>query len=73
MERYIVDRIEGEMAVLEREDRSFEDVPLSELPAGVQRHDCLTHDDGTWSIDRARTAERKQQSEDLFHSLFRPA
>lgn len=33
--RYIVDRIEGGVAVLERDDLAFEDVSLSELPEGT--------------------------------------
>lgn len=58
--RYIVDRIEGGVAVLERDDLAFEDVPLSELPEGTAQHDCLEFEGGTWRIDRERTEERKR-------------
>ena len=35
MEKLIVDRIVGDIAVLEKEDRSHIEVPLSEISAGI--------------------------------------
>lgn len=69
--RYIVDRIEGEVAVLERDDLVFEDIPLAELPPGVAKHDCLELEEGRWRIDAERTAARKQLIADKMRSLFR--
>lgn len=69
--RYIVDRIEGAVAVLERDDLEIVDVPLSELPGGVRQHDCLEEVGGAWQIDRDRTAERKRRIEDKMRMLFR--
>lgn len=68
--RYIVDRIEGGVAVLERDDLAFEDVPLSELPAGTVRHDCLELEGGVWRIDRERTEERKRLVAEKMRGLF---
>lgn len=68
--RYIVDRIEGGVAVLERDDLEFVDVPLSVLPEGVRQHDCLEEDGGAWRIDRDRTAERKRRVEERMRRLF---
>lgn len=69
--RYIVDRVEGDVAVLERNDLEFVDVPLSELPEGVRQHDCLEEEGGAWSIDHDRTAERKRRIEEKMRRLFR--
>lgn len=41
MTRYIIDRIEGSLAVLEREDDEFITMPIDDLPAGSKQHDCL--------------------------------
>lgn len=68
--RYIVDRIEGEIAVLERDDLAFVDVPLSELPGGVRQHDCLEEAGGTWRIDPERTSERKRRMEEKIRRLL---
>lgn len=69
--RYIVDRVEGDVAVLERDDLELVDVPLSKLPEGVGRHDCLEEEGGAWWIDRDRTAERKRRIEEKMRRLFR--
>ncbi|KYC62718.1 DUF3006 domain-containing protein [Heyndrickxia coagulans] len=44
---YIVDRIEGEFAVCEKEDRTTVDIRLSELPSAVKAGDVLVVEDGT--------------------------
>lgn len=66
-----MDRIEGDVAVLERDDLEFVDVPLSELPEGVRRHDCLEREGGCWRIDAERTAERRRRIEEKMRRLFR--
>lgn len=68
--RYIVDRIEGDIAVLERDDLTFEDVPLSELPAGTRAHDCLELEGGEWRIDGQRTVQRKVAARNMLDRLL---
>lgn len=68
--KYIVDRIEGEFAVCEKEDRTTVDIRLSELPSGVKAGDVLVVEDGTLRIDRQLTKERKAQIEKLADELF---
>ena len=68
--RYIVDRIEGHIAVLERDDLVFIDVPLSELPREVKAGDCLERVDGMWAFDRKRTKERRSRLEQLMKAAF---
>ena len=70
MARYIIDRFEGDVAVLEHEDRSFSDVPKANLPAGVKAGDCLICDNGTWSIDADETAARAARIAAKMDKLF---
>lgn len=69
--RYIVDRLEGDVAVLERDDLKFVDVPLSRLPEGVRQHDCLVEKDGEWQLDPDRTEARKRRIDKKMRDLFR--
>lgn len=69
--RYIVDRIEGEIAVLERDDLTFVDVSLLDLPDGTDAGDCLLHKDGVWSLDMPRAQERKRRIEQKRQAVFR--
>ncbi|MDO5358022.1 MAG: DUF3006 domain-containing protein [Slackia faecicanis] len=70
MTRYIIDRIENGLAVLEREDGEFITMPTGDLPIGSQQHDCLECEKGCWAIDEKRTAERKAQLRSRLDSLF---
>lgn len=68
----IIDRFEGEYAVCEEEDGGFKKLPRVFLPAGSREGDCLIPaPDGSWQVDRAATAQRRQQIrrmlEDLYH------
>ncbi|OIK08184.1 DUF3006 domain-containing protein [Bacillus sp. MUM 13] len=68
--KYIVDRIEGELAVCEKEDRSTEDIPLKELPAGVQAGDVVIMENGKAWIDKSGTKKRKAYIDSLANELF---
>lgn len=70
MQRCIIDRLEGDIAVCELEDGSMVDTPLSSLPEGVREGDCLVRVDGLWHIDSERTATRKTRIAKLAESLF---
>lgn len=39
--RYIIDRFEGEFAVVELEDKSFIDMPIELVPEGAKEGDIL--------------------------------
>ncbi|WP_342399985.1 DUF3006 domain-containing protein [Weizmannia sp. FSL W8-0676] len=68
--KYIVDRIEGEFAVCEKDDRTTVDIRLSELPSGVQAGDVIIVENGIPRIDRQLTKERKAQIKKLADELF---
>ncbi|MCM1529439.1 MAG: DUF3006 domain-containing protein [Alistipes sp.] len=54
----IIDRFEGDIAVVETED-GFLDIPRSELPADVREGDVLVSCDGGYEVDRETTEQRR--------------
>lgn len=55
----IIDRIEGDFAVVET-DSGMMDIPLSQLPEGSHEGDVLTCTDGVWSRDIKASEERRK-------------
>ena len=62
---WIIDRIEGNIAVCEYEAGKTVDVLLSALPKGVKEGDTLDI-----SIDLKKSNERKENINKLMNSLF---
>ena len=68
--KWIVDRIEGQVAVLENfETGKMQNTKVNELPDGVQERDVLTHIDNIWHIDKGKTQERAANINKLFDKL----
>lgn len=67
----IVDRIEGDMAVLEVDGTKFMDVPLADMPEGCTKGDVYEGGPGTWVKDDGAKAERLKTNADLMASLFK--
>lgn len=67
----IVDRIEGDVAVLEIDGKRFLDVPLSQMPAGCAKGDVYEGTPGSWKKDDAAKTARLQANADLMARLFR--
>ncbi|MGN0453807.1 MAG: DUF3006 domain-containing protein [Ruminococcus sp.] len=68
--RYIIDRFEGDTAVLEDENKEFLNVPKSILPENANEGDCLVFKDGKYIIDEETTKELKEEISDLMDELF---
>lgn len=66
---YILDRLEGETAVLEGEDKLW-DIPRQDLPPETASGDALTWDGQTWNIDQAKTQARKKRMAEKMRRLF---
>lgn len=64
--KWIIDRIENDIAVCEAGDNYFLDIPLHTLPNGVKEGDVLNV-----SIDKAETCDRKKRIDGLMNSLFK--
>lgn len=67
----IVDRIEGAFAVCEMDDKSMQNIALSELPAGIKEGDVLAVDNGTYLIDTKQTKERTERIAQKMNRLFK--
>lgn len=67
--KYIVDRIEGDIAVLESNDNKMIEVSIYELPSKVHDGTALIYNDGKYSIDEEYEKERKKTIEEKFNRL----
>jgi len=68
--QWVVDRIVDDMAVLEREDESFEHVSAAELPKGVREGSVLVRYMDTWQLDQWAEHERRAKLKKLQDGLF---
>ena len=67
----IVDRLEGAFAVCEMDDKSMQNIALSELPAGIKEGDVLTVENSAYVIDIKQTAERSERIAQKMSRLFK--
>ena len=67
----IIDRIAGDIAVLEIDGTRFEDVPLAQLPQGTRQGSVLSGTPGNWHLDPQAQQERLRTNENLMKKLFR--
>lgn len=66
----IIDRFEGDQAVVELEGKRMKNIYTSVLPYGVQEGDVIEFINGKWSHNQAETQIRKAQMEKKFNNLF---
>ncbi|MGN0447873.1 MAG: DUF3006 domain-containing protein [Acutalibacteraceae bacterium] len=66
-----VDRIEEGFAILEKEDMSYENVPLSLLPSGTKEGSVLTFDGTTYTLDPDAEAEARARIIAKQRSVFK--
>ena len=66
----IVDRIEGQLAVIEFPDRTTKDVPLNELPKELKPGDCFLYSDGLFVAAPEETIKRKAKISELMKSMW---
>lgn len=64
--KWIIDRIENNIAVCELENGEMLDVKISALPKGIKEGDVIT-----LSVDETETNERKERIDKLMNSLFK--
>lgn len=68
---YTVDRIEGDWAVLEDENRQMSDVSLAELPAGLREGDLLEQGPEGWALRPELREQRLARNRALLEKLKR--
>ncbi len=64
--KWIIDRIENDIAVCELPNGKTVDIDIGALPSGVKEGDVLTV-----SVDKAETGEIKEKIDRLMNSLFK--
>ncbi|HBN37976.1 MAG TPA: DUF3006 domain-containing protein [Ruminococcaceae bacterium] len=64
--KWIIDRIENNIAVCELENGEMLDVKISALPKGIKEGDVIK-----LSVDETETNERKERIDKLMNSLFK--
>lgn len=69
MEKGIIDRFEGNLAVVEFGEE-MRDIPRSELPENVEVGDMLIFDGESVTIDKAGTEKLRAEIEALMDELF---
>ncbi len=72
MERWILDRFEGDRAVFETEE-GFTSVSRGGLPTGAREGDCYSVSGGALLFDPEQTAQRRAKLANKAKSLFRRA
>lgn len=65
----IVDRFEGEYAVIETEDGMI-DVHISQLDGDIREGDCVVLKDGRYVADAAETSERRAKMAQRLRNLM---
>ncbi|WMJ23288.1 DUF3006 domain-containing protein [Paludicola sp. MB14-C6] len=69
-EYLVVDRIEDNNAICEKEDRTFVTIPLFELYATLKEGDWILFENGKYSFDSIKTKEARNKNILLQNSLF---
>ena len=66
----ILDRIEGQFAVIEFPDRTTKDVPLNELPRELKPGDCFWYRNGSYVPAPEETVKRQAKMNELMKSMW---
>lgn len=68
--KYIIDRFEGDYAVVEDENKLMVDIQLEDLPKEVQEGDVLVKIGDSYSVDLGETERRKKKIQELVDDLW---
>ena len=69
--KVVIDRFEGEIAVLEKNERTTFSIPRSHLPQESREGDVLDIENDEIRVDVDETARRKQIAEKLLDELWK--
>ncbi|TPV42327.1 DUF3006 domain-containing protein [Bacillus dicomae] len=69
MKRGIIDRFEGELAVIEINNITI-DVPKSKLPSAAKEGDVLIIENDKYTIDKDETDKKRREIQNLMDKLF---
>lgn len=67
---FVVDRIEKDTAVCEKEDGSMINIKVSLLPEDVKEGDAVVEKNGVYVIDREMTQELRRKAIEMTDKVF---
>ncbi len=70
MKLFTVDRIEGDIAVLECENGDCVNMELKNLPKNIKEGDVLNFENGSCFLDESETKARSEKIKKMMESLF---
>ena len=70
MMKGIIDRFEGNYAVVEFEGRRMVEIHKRDLPGGLKEGDAIRCDDGVYVFDEAETKRLKNETKVMFDKLW---
>jgi len=68
--RYIIDRFEHEMAVLEDEEKKMIQISNKYLPKGAREGDVIILEHNVYTIDQDETKKRKENIKKMIDELW---
>jgi len=68
--RGIIDRFEGDYAVVEFDGRQMKDIPRSELEHGAKENDVILFLNGKYHVDAEETLRRKAEIAKLTETIW---
>ena len=68
--KYIVDRIEGNLAVCEAENMTFTVISLADLPQGTHEGSVVIFKNGSYSLDEETEQKRRDRILELQDGIF---
>lgn len=66
----IIDRFEGDCAVVEFEGRTIKNIRKDSLPPGIKAGSVVVFINGEWHSDEKETVKLKEEINDLINKLF---
>lgn len=68
--KLIIDRLEGEFAVCEREDGTMLNIPKDKIPKHAHEGDVLNVENNKITMDEEETRKRKEEIEELIRDMW---
>jgi len=69
--KLIIDRIEGEFAICEKENKHIISIPIKDIPFNVKEGDVLIVEGNAYKLDNEVTKTKKKYIEDLTKDLWK--
>lgn len=66
----IVDRFEGDFAVVEFEGKTMKNIKKDSLPSGLKAGSVIEFVNGEWRLDEKETIKLKEEINELVNRLF---